>query len=347
MDFDTLTDEEGRLGALHRYGLTSIGSFEPLERIARIAQVATGVPMVSISLVGRDDERVLAGRGIKAQSFDREGSLAALAIGAHHPLVIGDIHADQRSAHLDLGRGEFPVGAYLGVPLETSDRYNVGVLAIMDDKPRDFTEEEMTIAINLARLAMSHFASRQLDSQDVITGALTRHRFQAEVEREFERAARYERPAALVFLDIDNFREVNAALGAETADEVLKSVANHAAESLRATDSFGRIGGEEFAMLLPETLSYEASQCAERLREEISRLRFRHADGVISVTASFGIAPFVPALTSAIHWFAQADIALYGSKQAGRNCVTFAPTPDAADPQPTDVPSEKTTNRFH
>ena len=347
MVVDTLTDEEGRLGALHRHGVAVMGSFEPLERIVRIAQVATGAPMVAISIIDRDSERVLAGRGIVPQAFAREGSLGTLVIQSRHPLIIGDAHSDRRMEELDLERGDFPVGAYLGVPLETADRYNIGVLAIIDDKPRDFSENDVTIAVNLARLVMSHLAARQPDSFDFITGALTRHRFQAEVDREFERATRYERPAALIFLDIDGFRDVNAALGSETADEVLKSVANHAIESLRATDSFGRIGGEEFGMLLPETLAYEASQCAERLREEIARLRFRHAEGVISVTASFGIAPFVPAFTSAIQWFAQADVALYGAKQAGRNCVTFAPAPDAAGLPPVDEAPEPATTRIH
>lgn len=347
MVVDTLTDEEGRLGALHRHGVAAMGSFEPLERIVRIAQVTTGTPMVAISIIDRDSERVLAGRGIAPQTFAREGSLSALAIRSRHPLIVGNARSDQRLEGLDLERGEFPIGAYLGVPLETADRYNIGVLAIIDDKPRDFSENDVTIAVNLARLVMSYLAARQPDSFDFITGALTRHRFQAEVEREFERATRYERPAALIFLDIDGFRDVNAALGSETADEVLKSVANHAIESLRATDSFGRIGGEEFGMLLPETLAYEASQCAERLREEIARLRFRHAEGVISVTASFGIAPFVPAFTSAIQWFAQADVALYGAKQAGRNCVTFAPAPDAARLPPVDEASEPAANRVH
>lgn len=347
MVVDTLADEEGRLGALYRHGVSFMGSFEPLERIARIAQIATGAPMVAISIVDRDSENVLAGRGVEPQRLDRAGSLGSLAIGADHPLIIGNTRADQRSADLDLDRGKSSIGAYLGVPLETSDRYNIGVLAIMDDKPREFTEHEVTIAINLARLAMSHLAARQPESFDFITGALTRHGFQGEVEREFERATRYERPAALVFLDIDGFREVNAAIGPETADEVLKSVANHAIESLRATDTFGRIGGEEFGMLLPETLAYEASQCAERLRENIARLRFRHAGGVISVTASFGIAPFVPAFSSAVQWFAQADIALYGAKQAGRNCVTFAPAPDAASMPPADEVPEPAVNRVH
>lgn len=346
MVVDTLTDEEGRLGALHRHGLPNAGPFEPLERIARIAQVATGAPMVTVSILDRSTEIVLAASGAPDRTIAPEQSLAAMAIGSHRPLIIADTATDPSCGDRFAG-GNTGVRAYLGVPLETADRYNIGVLAIMDTRPRQFTEAEMAIAVNLARLAMSHLASYQPSDIDHLTGALTRHRFQAEVEREFARATRYERPAALMFLDIDGFREVNSALGAEMAEEVLKSVANRAAESLRSADTFGRIGGEEFGILLPETLAYEANQCAERLREDIARLRVRHAGGVLSVTASFGIAPLAPALRSAIQWFAQADIALYGSKQAGRNCVTFAPPAEADDLPPISESAGTTIGRVH
>lgn len=346
MVVDTLNDEEGRLGALYRHGLLRAWDFEPLERIARIAQAAIGVPMVTISILDRETETVLAACGWSSKSVARNNSLAALAIESHDPLVIADALGDARAA----GRSSGPDGlvrAYLGVPLETIDGYNVGALSIMDTQPREFSDHKLAIAVNLARLAMSHLVSHQPQEVDFLTGAVTRHRFQAEVEREFVRATRYERPAALMFLDIDGFGDVNTALGAEMAEEVLKSVANRAAESLRSVDTFGRIAGEEFGILLPETLAYEASQCAERLREEIERLRFRHSGGVLSVTASFGIAPLAPALRSAVQWFAQADIALYGSKQAGRNCVTFAPPAKPGSFPGTAEPAERVTPRLH
>lgn len=344
MVVDTLSDEEGRLGALYRHALPGSGDFEPLQRIATLAQAVTGAPNVAISILDRDTEIVLAGHGVPCRTVARENSLAALTIGGADPLAITDTLADPRSAGRAFDKTQ---RAYLGVPLETADGYNIGVLAIIDTRPRQFTANEVAIAVELARLAMSHLVFRQPRDVDLLTGALTRHRFQAEVEREFVRAARYERPAALMFLDIDGFRDVNVALGPDMAEEVLKSVANRAAESLRSVDTFGRIAGEEFGILLPETLAYEASQCAERLREEIERLRFRHAGGVLSVTASFGIAPLAPAVRSAVQWFAQADIALYGSKQAGRNCVTFAP-PARSDSLPAGAdPAEPARSRMH
>jgi diguanylate cyclase (GGDEF)-like protein len=340
---DTLSDEEGRLGALRRYGLPGSGAPGALDYILNVARSATGAPMASLSVLDRTTEIVLAGNGVP-HLIDRTDSLAALVVGNRAPLAIPDTLAQESAGNALCDAG---MRAYLGVPLQTADGHIIGVLAIMDTRPRQFTADEMAIALDLARLAMSHFASLQHRETDSLTGAFTRHRFQAEVEREFVRATRYERPAALMFFDIDRFSDVNIALGPQMAEEVLKSVANRAAESLRSTDTFGRIAGEEFGILLPETMAYEASQCAERLREEIARLRFRHAGGVLSVTASFGIAPLAPGLRSAIHWFAQADIGLYGAKQAGSNCVVFAPPADPGVSSSAAQPAEPLASRVH
>lgn len=320
------TDEDGRLAALHRYRLVGLGPSEALERIAITAHLATGAPRIAISLIGRDAETMLAAWGDAARHIPRGQSLGAIAICDDGPMVIEDTLSDPRTAGLFSGdEAEDGIRGYLAVPLRTADHHSVGVLALMDTVPRRFTHEQVTLAVNLAEIAMAQLETHQPDRFDYLTGALTRHRFQSEVEREFARSRRYERPASLIFLDIDRFSAVNAALGMDTADEILQSVANLAIESLRATDSFGRIGGTQFGILLPETLAYEASQCAERLRDEIARLRFRNERGVLSVTGSFGVAPFDRTLASAIQWFAQADVALYASKQAGRNCVSFAP----------------------
>ncbi|AEQ50691.1 GGDEF domain-containing protein [Pelagibacterium halotolerans] len=330
---DISTGEEGRLAALNRLTAALVGPIDSLDHILELARISIA-PMVAISIVDRNVEIVLAAAGLTYQRIERERSLAALSLDLGHPLVIENVAADPRCSGLECNPGGVRVGSCLIVPLQTADGYVVGALMMMDDHPRSFGEREIALAGHLAHLVMSELISHQPGELDYLTGALTRRNFRMEVDREYARALRYDRPATLIFVDIDGFQRVNAAFGGEIADEVLKSVANRAAECLRATDRLGRLGGEEFGMLLPETMAYEASQCAERLREEIGGLRFRYSDKVISVTASFGIAPFDPRLGSAIQWFAQADIALYASKKAGRNCVSFAALPKSPGPTP-------------
>lgn len=332
MPIDRLSDEEGRLGALHRYGLPRAGEGEAIDRIVKIALAATGAPIAGVSVVGRDTQSFLAVRGLPTTPIANHQSLCALAIVDSRPLIVEDTQAVESTARLDLVTGERGVRSYLGVPVVSDDGYNLGTVFVMDTQPRHFSEQDVTILVNLSRLVSAQLASRHPDDFDFVTGALTRRRFQTLVEREFDRATRYERPASLVFIDIDNFRKVNAGMGAAMADEVLKAVSNRCMEVLRSTDCFGRIGGEEFGMLLPETLAYESSQCAERLREIVSNLRFRTETGVTAITASFGIAPLNESIKASTQWFARADVALYVAKQSGGNCVAFAPPVDEALP---------------
>ncbi|HCO55964.1 MAG TPA: hypothetical protein DIT93_13255 [Pelagibacterium sp.] len=331
MVMEVSTSEEGRLAALNRLTAALVAPIESLDHILELARISIA-PMVAISIVDRHAEIVLAATGLSYRRVERDRSLATLSIGLDQPLAIENVATDPRCSSLECSPGGTPVGSCLVAPLQTADGYVIGALQVMDNNARVFGEREMALAGHLADLVMSELVSHQPGEADYLTGALTRRSFRAEVDREYARALRYDRPATLIFVDIDGFHRVNTAFGAEIADEVLKSVANRAAECLRTTDRLGRLGGEEFGMLLPETMAYEASQCAERLREEISGLRFRYSGKVVSVTASFGIAPFDSRLRSPIQWFAQADIALYESKKAGRNCVSFAALPQATDP---------------
>ncbi|WP_417580350.1 diguanylate cyclase [Pelagibacterium sp.] len=331
MVMDISTGEEGRLAALNRLAAALVAPIESFDHILELARIAIA-PFVTISIVDRSAEIVLAAAGVEYKRVERNKSLAALCISLKQPISIYDVKSDPCCAELECRPGGAAVGAFLGMPLVTPDGYVIGTLSMMDSKPRQFDDQDMAMASHLSKLVMSELVSHQPSDVDYLTGALTRSSFRTEVDREYARALRYDRPATLVFVDVDGFHRVNSAFGAEIADEVLKSVANRAAECLRSTDHLGRLGGEEFGMLLPETMAYEASQCAERLREEISGLRFRFSGKVVSVTASFGVAPFDPRLRSPIQWFAQADIALYESKKVGRNCVSFAALPQDANP---------------
>lgn len=348
MTIETGTDDEGRIGALFRHGIPGTNMGDGLDRIAKIARAALKAPVGAVTAVERTRQSFLAVRGLDDAPIPLDQSFCTAVIASNKPLIVPDAAADERFSGLELVKGGAGVRAYLGVPMVSSDGYALGTICVMDTEPRAFSEEDVMILVNLARLAVTHLASRQPESFDFVTGAITRRRFQMEVEREFDRAVRYERPACLVFIDLDNFAQINEAVGPAMADEVLKAIANRCREALRSTDVFGRIGGEEFGMLLPETLAYEASQCAERLRETIAKLRFKTANEVVSMTASFGVAPLNPAIKSAVHWFAQADMAVMNAKRAGRDCVAFAPPVDAeAVALKDEAPEETLAARLH
>jgi diguanylate cyclase (GGDEF)-like protein len=147
---------------------------------------------------------------------------------------------------------------------------------------------------------------------------------------ELERSWRYKRPLSAIMMDVDHFKSINDSFGHSSGDCVLRAIANLCVESMRKLDIIGRYGGEEFVILLPETDNEQAHQAAERLREEISRLRVSTGHGEISVTASFGVHTFdsifyqdtLPddQLDKLIDL---ADQALLTAKQLGRNRVAF------------------------
>ena len=139
------------------------------------------------------------------------------------------------------------------------------------------------------------------------------------------RAERYGEPLALALFDLDRFKKVNDKWGHPVGDAVLKETAQTVLALLRSSDMLIRLGGEEFAVLMPQTTLENARTAAEKLRAALEQTV--HAQ-VGRVTASFGIAGYLPA-ESFQHWYKRADAALYRAKTGGRNCVVVSGAADA------------------
>lgn len=131
-------------------------------------------------------------------------------------------------------------------------------------------------------------------------------------------------PCVLVMLDIDYFKEVNDTYGHQTGDTLLHKVAATIKNNVRKHDVLARIGGEEFAILMPETSVHQATELCERLKGSISDTMLEHKGNVITVTASFGISIIANNEKSVDKAMLRADQALYGSKNKGRNTITKA-----------------------
>lgn len=168
----------------------------------------------------------------------------------------------------------------------------------------------------------------ELESQtfvDGLTGIANRRRFDLHLEDEFRRAKRNAAPISLIMIDVDCFKDYNDNYGHQLGDEALIRIATALSSVLhRSRDLVSRYGGEEFAVILPETNAEGALQVAESMRTEVEALALEHAHSRVSsqVTASVGVATLVPEHAAKtgnlIH---AADRALYQAKRAGRNCV--------------------------
>jgi diguanylate cyclase (GGDEF)-like protein len=210
-------------------------------------------------------------------------------------------------------------------PLRSGDRFQVGSVHFKFLQERDPEHAY-------------HEAIYNLVMRDGLTEIYNKRKHDEEAQREFARAARHERPLAIVLFDLDHFKNVNDSYGHLCGDFVLKQVAMLAGELLRPEQVFARVGGEEFAILCPETNLDGAMQLAEKLRARIEAFEFHYAGFGVPVTCSFGVAELRAGMSGPQSLYEAADRALYLAKNAGRNrVVRDEPTPPApvAAPSPT------------
>jgi diguanylate cyclase (GGDEF)-like protein len=168
---------------------------------------------------------------------------------------------------------------------------------------------------------------RSLASRDGLTGLFNHRYFQDFIEAELSKGIRYERPFSLIMLDIDFFKKINDEYGHPVGDTVLKEMSAMIEQTVRKCDVVSRYGGEEFAIVLPETTLKGAVILAERLRKIVEQLVVKVNDENIRITVSLGLTVWEPglAVTNKAGIIDAADKALYKSKKNGRNKVSFVP----------------------
>ncbi len=174
----------------------------------------------------------------------------------------------------------------------------------------------LTISMLVAVLSNALRQERSLGMTDVLTGLRTRRAFVDQAGSTLALCKRYQRPVALAYLDLDNFKNVNDSLGHAQGDALLGKIGSVIASSLRATDIAARIGGDEFVILLPETDAAKAAAFCERLLVTLETL----ADCQdLNVTASIGVVVDDPAGEDIEQLLKQADAHMYRAKGSGKN----------------------------
>lgn len=162
---------------------------------------------------------------------------------------------------------------------------------------------------------------------DVLTGLANRRSFLSQLGRAFAQARRQGQPLSLLYLDLDHFKLVNDRYGHAAGDEVLKTFARVVAQQVRAADLVGRLGGEEFAVLLPDADDAQATEVAERVRQAVAACQIDTGAATVRVTVSIGLASLQPQHDAPDRLLEDADGALYAAKQHGRNRVERAGGP--------------------
>jgi diguanylate cyclase (GGDEF)-like protein len=219
-------------------------------------------------------------------------------------------------------------GERLDVPLRT-ETGTTSVLRLysgaepFDQDARDAAKWIATQAEIALENAHLHRLVQQQALTDELTSLPNRRRFMTEFRRESQRADRAGTPLSVIVLDIDDFKQVNDTWGHETGDLVLRGLAEALAAATRTVDLAARLGGEEFAILLPNTDAEGAQGVAERIQQDLSELAVPVGDTTVGATASFGISSF-PDLAALGDLLNDADRSLYEAKRTGKNRIVVS-----------------------
>jgi diguanylate cyclase (GGDEF)-like protein len=225
------------------------------------------------------------------------------------------------------GDGGWPNGTVAVVPLKFEDRVMGAIVvaaervgAVPQDEARNVTLLGALAAPSLEMVWEMEEVSRRART-DALTGLANRRAFDEQIESHLAQADRFGHPVSLILADVDHFKVVNDTWGHEAGDVVLKSIAGTLQEGVRTVDVCARFGGEEIAIILPQTAIVGAVELADRLRAAVGANRIWAAGNDIPVTISCGVVSYPDGALTKEAFFAAADKALYEAKSAGRNCV--------------------------
>ena len=218
------------------------------------------------------------------------------------------------------------IRAWLGVPLVVHGE-TIGLLALDSVQPGFFTPkhirlsaalgDHVAVALYNARLFQQ---TREMAMTDSLTGVATRRSFFVQAERALDRARRNKSPISVLMADLDHFKEINDRHGHAAGDEMIRKVTDAAREVLRRSEIIGRYGGEEFAVVLPDTDAADARVIAERIRSRVEDIRVPNEDAALSI--SIGLTTRDPSDVPSVDVILdEADRALYEAKGKGRNRV--------------------------
>jgi len=316
-------DEEGRLDALRRYHVLDSDPEASFNDIVQLLCRIFQVEIAAISLIDEKRQWFKAITGLDATETRRADAFCDHTIGFAEPMAISDATRDSRFAENPYVLNAPGIRCYLGAPLTTPDGYNVGSICIMGTEPRTFSASEGNILKGFADIIVTQLELSLAVRRDGLTGCFSRSAFERLLRDASDAHRDRGRPATLALFDIDHFKSINDRFGHPVGDIVLRALTAVTHSTLRRSDQFGRLGGEEFGILMHNAELGAATLIAERVRKAIETLCLPQLDGH-GVTASFGLAELGPHHTNIADWIKAADIALYHAKHDGRNCVKQA-----------------------
>jgi diguanylate cyclase (GGDEF)-like protein len=321
--------EHERLEALLDYGILDTDSEPLFDDLALLASNICQTPIALVSLVDKDRQWFKARIGLSASETSRDVSFCAHAILQPNLFIVRDATEDARFADNPLVTNEPKIRFYAGMPLFTADgKHALGTLCVIDRVPRELHATQKNSIEALARQVQAMFElrlrlrqERHLARIDPLTGAANRRAFYEAIERELGRLRRHGRIFSVAYFDVDNLKRLNDDLGHDSGDAVLSEVSATARKHLRQTDTIGRIGGDEFAILFSEADARAARAAAYNFNNFLLEAMRQNQ---WPVTFSIGLVTCLTAPTSVEELIRKTDELMYKAKKSGKNNIRHA-----------------------
>lgn len=287
---DIPSNESQRLATLKSIDMLDTQAEERFDRLTRMAKRMFGVPIALVSLVDENRQWFKSCVGLSATETSREISFCGHAILDNDVFIVPNALEDPRFADNPLVLNEPNIRFYAGCPLVVSG-YRLGTLCIIDQTPRQFNHEDVEALTDLASTVERELAAIQLATLDELTGIANRRGFLTLAQNSLNLSVRNQFAMTLVYLDLDNFKQINDNFGHAAGDAVLIDFANLLKHAFRDSDVFARIGGDEFVLLLNSTTKLQADKVICTFWQSL-RTYNQQSEHAFDVSFSSGIVEF-------------------------------------------------------
>jgi len=313
-------NEAVRVQVLQDLKLLDSAPEERFDRLTRLAKRLFNVPIALVTLVDKDRQWFKSCVGLGVTETPRDVSFCAHAILQDELLLVPDAREDERFHDNPLVIGDPNIRFYAGYPLTVPNGNKMGTLCLIDTRPRDLDEEERALLRDLAGMAEQELMAVQMASMDELTLLSNRRGFKMLAQHALDACARLEKPATLLFFDLNDFKQINDLYGHAEGDSALKTFADVLRIAFRESDVVGRLGGDEFVALLTGSSHVETTAIMARLKEILEERNATLHRGY-AIRFSVGQIEYNPQRHDSVDkLLADADEAMYAHKQALKRC---------------------------
>jgi len=331
-------NEAERLLAVRALNAVSRSSTSELAALAELARGVFETPFAAINIIDEDWQRIAGQAGMKLAECSRDLSICTRVVYANDLVIVPDLQRHPELSDMPYVTGDPHFRFYAGAPIEMDDSLAVGAFCILDVRPRDLSDAEIDnlrrfalVAGALLRLqkanmvmGLAETSLRAAAMTDPLTGFYNRTALASLVDGELERSLAASQTFGALYRDMDGFKGINDRLGHHAGDEVLREAANRIRAVIRAGDIAVRMGGDEFAVFIPNPPNAAAlSSVAERLVAAF-RQPFEVEGVSVGARLSIGGALAPQSGSNRVDLLKVVDAALYQAKAAGRDRYLIA-----------------------